>query len=286
MKNWDQEGDFEGIITETLMHFNYSDPEELEMARKFRDADLPFKLTDVPEITTANHKWTDEYILKHGYGDRAKGWRGFVTESYNQYLPKYTETKWNLETLGLPPGRWNDWTYPKWSQHADYADAVGLSYDQPHFQMQDFHIPENSFMKQDLPSFSSRTETFMYFNTSIYEGLKCRFSERGTVIPLHFDIAGRNMLGMIAGAKRYIMFPPTECSKLGTESNNVTAMPRGSWLNYGHFKYLNTENKENPMSKEERAWLEKASQARAVETVVKAGEVIFMVSFKFVVHGE
>ena len=51
------------------MHFNYSNPIEREYAAKFRDAELPFKLYDIPEITAVTHLWDDEYLQKQFYGD-------------------------------------------------------------------------------------------------------------------------------------------------------------------------------------------------------------------------
>ena len=49
------------------------------MARKFRDAELPFKLYGIPEVSAATKKWTDEYVAEQfdgrGYfrGGRQKG---------------------------------------------------------------------------------------------------------------------------------------------------------------------------------------------------------------------
>ena len=38
---------------------------ELEMSRKFRDVELPFKLYDIPELEAARVKWTDEYVASN-----------------------------------------------------------------------------------------------------------------------------------------------------------------------------------------------------------------------------
>jgi Cupin-like domain len=321
MEHWDQDEDFHGTITETLLHFNFSDPDELEMARKFRDAELPFKLTNVPELTAANLKWTDEYVSKqfdrevpprgylksffqsktssnHEKNDpdlQAKPASGLAQESPNHYFAFFTPPQWHVETMGLPPVRNNDWTYAKWAEHARYADAVRLAPDQPHFYWQsgvdkeERHGPKNewTFISRDLPSWSSPTPTFMVFDPKAQKGIQCRFGERGVVAATHYD-SGRNMVGMITGAKRYILSPPRACSKLGIFTHQKSPIFRHSLLNFGHLKYLNNnnndeeqrngDNEEGRMSKEERAWLERASQAQAVETVLKAGEVLYIVS--------
>ena len=49
-------------FVERLQHFDYNDPEQVAMALKFRDAELPFKVYNVPEVVAAGKKWTDEYV--------------------------------------------------------------------------------------------------------------------------------------------------------------------------------------------------------------------------------
>ena len=60
---WPQDEDHpSAIIHETLQHFNYSNPAERDAARRFREAKLPFKLYDIPEVDAAALKWTDAYV--------------------------------------------------------------------------------------------------------------------------------------------------------------------------------------------------------------------------------
>lgn len=81
---------------------------------------------------------------------------------------------------------------------------------------------------------------------------------------------------MIKGAKRYILSPPKACSKLGIVPEKKHPIFRHSLLNFGHIKYLQDAGRGQGMSKEERKWLERASTAPAVETVLKAGEVLYV----------
>ena len=285
MDHWDQDEDFEGTITETLLHFNFSDPKELEMARKFRDADLPFKLFDVPEVQAANLKWTDEYLSKHfDIEGRANG---HTSESPNHYFAFYNMQKWNTEIHGLAPTRKINWNYRRWCQHAHYADAKRLSPDQPHFYWQSgvdqserfLDHDQQSFISRDLPSWSSTTGNFIVFHPEEHKGIQCRFGERGVVAATHYD-GGRNMIAMLTGAKRYILSPPTACGNLGIFTSRESPIYRHSLLNFGHIKYLKDneahDNGDSSMSAEERRWLERASQAGAVETVLKAGEVLYI----------
>lgn len=215
MKVWDQDADYEGVITETLQHFNYSDPDELAMAEHFRDAQLPFKVYNVPEISQATLRWTDEYVA-HNFAEQKLN--AYAQESPDHFFAFYTRPKWTVGTMGLAPTRKNNWSFSQWAQHARYADAARLEPDQPHFYYQagvergDRHSADssagtNSFISQDLPSFSSSEANFLLFHPESQKGIQCRFGERGVVAATHYD-AGRNMVAMISGAKRYILSPP------------------------------------------------------------------------------
>ena len=231
---------------------------------------------------------------------------GGSQESPNNFFAFFVGPLWDIETMGLPPTRNNNWDYNKWSKHAQYADTVSLPATFPHFYWQSGADPnerhkaveDQCFISQDLPSFNSLTENFFVFHPEYQKGIQCRFGERGVVAATHYD-GGRNMIGMIHGAKRYILSPPNQCSKLGIFTSKQSSIFRHSLLNFGHILYLNhtttttkatpttttTENggdggrssssttpNKSTMSKEETAWLERAGSSLAIETVLKAGE--------------
>eukprot|EP00980_Cylindrotheca_fusiformis_P010249 scaffold2277_cov137-Cylindrotheca_fusiformis.AAC.4 len=290
MENWPQD-DIDHPPTpleEVLIHFDYNKEEDVEAARKFRDAKLPFKFINVPEVVAAGEKWTDEYVNRQFSGGQIgreyKRANGNCQESINNFFAFFNKDAWDIEEYGLAPTRNNDWSFEKWAEHAKYADAHGLSPNQPHFYWQagvdkeERHMPESkwTFISKDLPSFSSPKETFFVFNPEAQKGIQCRFGERGVTAATHFD-AGRNMIAMVTGAKRYILSPPRECSKLGIVPIRGNAMFRHSMLNYGHINYM--DNPEIP--DDEKEWLEVSSRAMALETVLKAGEVLYIPSHWF-----
>ena len=64
LQDWDQ-NNFDNPpqpFQETLLHFDYSDEHQREIAKKYRDLEIPFKLYNVPELQAASLKWTDEYV--------------------------------------------------------------------------------------------------------------------------------------------------------------------------------------------------------------------------------
>jgi hypothetical protein len=342
MKDWPQNEDWPGAhqrpIPEGLYHFNYSNPLELEMARRFRDSELPFKLYDIPEVKQATTKWTDEYVSGNFHGRglfRGSGpprAQGQCQESANNFFAFFQPNLWDVKTMGLPPVRNNDWSFSHFAKHAHYADAVALNASKPHFYWQS-GVPRDerlkptsewTFISRDLPSFSSPTETFFVFNPESQKGIQCRFGERGVVAATHYD-SGRNMIAMVTGAKRYILAPPKECPKLGIVPWKFNAVFRHSLLNFGHINYMDQQplasereehelddgeqaQEESPpgaetndkgngqshkerhrawsgerMSRVEKEWLETAASSKAIETVLKAGEVLYIPSQWYVV---
>jgi hypothetical protein len=76
-----------------------------------------------------------------------------------------------------------------------------------------------------LPSFSSPDPPFIFLripknNKAFNVGL---LGERGVTAATHFD-AGKNMVGMITGAKRYVLSPPNQCQHLGIETRRGNAI--------------------------------------------------------------
>jgi len=282
-------------FVEQLLHFDYSNPAEMAVAVKFRDLELPFKVYNVPELDAANLKWTDSYIAKHmnrpsqPRKDKPNHYlaHGNAYESADNFLAFFDKNLWNVETMGPPPTLDNDWNFETWAKHARYADQVQLPPTEPHYYWQvavekeERNSPKYTwtFISKDLPSFSNPEPTFFGFNPPEQKGIQCRFGERGIAAANHYD-TGRNMVAMIAGAKRYILAPPKECSKLAIVIPRKHPAHMFSLLNWGHISLLD-DPKVMSMPEQERGWLERARETLAIETVLKAGEVLYIPSFWF-----
>jgi hypothetical protein len=101
---------------ETLIHFDFQNATELQAARKFREAKVPFKLVNIPEVIKAGVKWTDEYLHLHfdstsssfvsgvvgGLFSKPKittdipPASGMCQESPNNFFAFYTPGQWNV----------------------------------------------------------------------------------------------------------------------------------------------------------------------------------------------
>jgi hypothetical protein len=102
MKEWNHDEDNLGTIRESLQHFNYSDPIQLAMAVRYREAEVPFKLYDVPEVREASRKWTDQYVAA---GFMSPAASGHAQESPNNYFAFFVPRNWVVNSLGLVPVR-------------------------------------------------------------------------------------------------------------------------------------------------------------------------------------
>jgi len=279
-------------LIETLQHFDFLDPEQVQAATKYRDLELPFKVYNVPEVVAANSKWTDEYLAAHFNGDNddddAPESRGSCSESVDSFFAFHRANLWNVDLLGPPPGLDLDWSFDKWAKHSVYADEVGLPAYQKHYYFQGGvpreerhqHKSHWTFVSRDLPSFSSPQPTFFGFNPPEQKGIQCRFGERGVTAATHYD-GGRNMIAMITGAKRYILSPPIACPSLGLITSRKHPSYRHSMLNFGRITLLNVKGARAKMSDREKEWLKIAADAPTLSTVLKAGEVLYVPSHWF-----
>eukprot|EP00979_Chaetoceros_neogracilis_P017335 scaffold10203_cov272-Chaetoceros_neogracile.AAC.34 len=306
LKRWPQNDIDEppSPLQEQLQHFDFTDPEQLKMAKRYRNLEFPFKLTNVPELLSANSKWTDEYLSYH-FDRNRKGLRnanrkefnqqyghippsdGHCQESIDSFFAFFTPRQWDVKTFGQTPTKDTDLTFAKWAKHARYADSVGLNATEPHYYWQagasanERKITEEDWtmISVDLPSFSDLNPNFISFNPAESKGIQCRFGERGLTAATHYD-GGRNMVGMITGAKRYILAPPRECRKLGIVTEKKHPTFRHSLLNFDHINILDDEESKT-MPQSEREWLELSRSSMAVDTVLKAGEILYIPSHWF-----
>mmetsp|Transcript_25869 Transcript_25869/g.59573 ORF Transcript_25869/g.59573 Transcript_25869/m.59573 type:complete len:425 (-) Transcript_25869:612-1886(-) len=148
-------------IEETLQHFDYRDPVQREAAFRYRDAELPFKVTHVPEILAAGRRWEmPAPSSDDGDGETDEPW-GTLRHTFDVKLKTGRNSEGrNLRTAGRimrtetsyfmysEPGPWNEtaaatdgvlgegtvlrrrpsrilenWSFRDWANHASRADA-------------------------------------------------------------------------------------------------------------------------------------------------------------------
>lgn len=252
-------------FSETLLHFNYSNPIERQMALEFREAELPFKVYDVPELKNTQNLWTDEYLTSE-------------FRSVSPHVEKSASNHfmyWNMRTSGRtknwkPPTEIvRDMKFPQWLELAKAADEKALGPDSAHFYFMTGSAKadrkrKSHFVARDLPMFSDPNHANFFISApEKNKGIQCRFGMRGVAAASHYD-CGKNMIALLKGSKRYIINPPHTCKRL-------SIIPDISHPSYRHSTV--------DWSNLEEAKASKFDQVDAIDTVVKAGEVLYLPSY-------
>lgn len=177
---------------ERLQHFNYSDPVERAMAEKYRNAEVPFKLYDIPGFSAVSRLWSDEYLLENMDSDSPH-----VEESDSNHF-MYWNTQHQAEGY-VPPTEIVDLSFKKWLSLAHRADEAKISSEAKHYYFMTGSPPRDrggNFISRDLKLFSTKTNNFFITDVKANKGIQCRFGMRGIIAEAHYD-SGRNMIAML-----------------------------------------------------------------------------------------
>ncbi len=252
---------------EHLQHFDFGNPYERAIAEKYRDMEIPFKIFNVTDFNDVSRKWSDAYLrenLKHA------GARAHVERSKNNHFMFWSYRGLRSGARGgfTPPTEIMSFmTFNDWLPLARDADARKLDNASEHFYFMsgaDAHEHGRTFISRDLPLFSTEKNNFWITNTAANKGIQCRFGMRGVIAESHYD-SGKNMVAMLRGAKRYIVTPPWTCDRLGIISDTKHPSYRHSVIDW------------SDMAQAQKNF----NGVNAFDTVVRAGEVLYIPSFWF-----
>lgn len=249
---------------ETLMHFNYSNPVERAMAEKYRNAEIPFKVYDVPHFDETSEKWSDEYLSKV----LSKSGSNHVEKSKDNHFMYWALKGWReTDVEYVPPTEIiHDMNFDKWLSVAKEADATKMKNDSIHYYlMSSAPIGDKgkTFIARDLPLFTTSSPNFFISNPRSNKGIQCRFGMRGIIAEAHYD-SGRNMVAMLKGVKRYIINPPTACKQLAIITDIDHPSYRHSVIDWSDMKQAESHNFE---------------KIDAIDTLVRQGEVLYIPSY-------
>jgi hypothetical protein len=130
IENWNPDNpEIPVDFVETLQHFNYSDPVERAYAEKFRNAELPFKVYDVPELNSVIHKWNDDYLSSV----MEKNLR--VEKSKDNHFMYFKASPRKKFKDWAPPQEVLTLSFDNWLQRAKQADIEKLDHDAEHYYL-------------------------------------------------------------------------------------------------------------------------------------------------------
>lgn len=173
------------IFNETLQHFNYSNPEERAMAEQYRNAEVPFKLYDIPEFNQISERWTDQYLSNQM---KTHGTPHVEKSPTNHFM------YWNIRGHHMrdyvPPTEIVDMSFDQWLREARDADNNKITNTSTHYYFMTGALAgdhSKSFIARDLRLFSTRKNNFFITNVMANKGIQCRFSMRGIIAESHYD---------------------------------------------------------------------------------------------------
>ena len=251
------------VFRETLQHFNYSNRAERAMAEEYRNAELPFKVYNVPEFDRIANKWTDGYLSE----EFRKMGAVHVERSDNNHFMYWT-LKGGRDANGyVPPTEiLHDMNFDEWVEIAKAADLTRLANTTDHYYLMASSAPGDrgrSFIARDLKKFSTDKANFFITNTRANKGIQCRLAMRGVISEAHYD-SGRNSVLMLRGVKRYIINPPAACKSLKLIKDIDHPSYRHSVIDWS-----------DPGQAEAFGF----NHVDAIDTLVRAGEVLYIPSY-------
>lgn len=185
----------------TLCRFDYQT--EYDKALRYRDAEMPFVVYNIPEFDETVEKWNSEGYL----AEALEGGEYTTQVSKDNHFMYYRLSK-SLKPAGyIPPTRTERWSYDHWLHEARKSKNLSTDSEHYYFRVSDRDSP---IVRQDLTIFTSRESTLFMKEPEMSRGIHCRFGMRSVIAEAHFD-ASRNMVGLVSGTRRWILAHPREC---------------------------------------------------------------------------
>jgi oxalate decarboxylase/phosphoglucose isomerase-like protein (cupin superfamily) len=266
VSDWNpDEPDIPPTFREVLQHFDYGNPEERQMAERYRNAEIPFKLFNVTEFHDISLLWTDDY-LSHNLEDIRH--KAHIERSKNNHFMFWSSRGGHISNFKPPTEIMSKMNFDMWLQLARQADTEKWTNTTPHYYFMagaEPHEHGRTFISRDLKLFSTEKANFFITKIGRNKGIQCRFGMRGVIAESHYD-SGRNMIAVLKGAKRYILNPPESCDKLGIISDTRHPSYRHSVIDWSDI---------------DQATHHQFDLVHAIDTVIHAGEVLYIPSFWF-----
>jgi hypothetical protein len=203
-----------------VRRFSFLNPVDVELAFKYRQAEVPFVLYNIPPLEETTDKFSLDRLLRN-FGstprdvEKSKNNHFMYYKLKNEQQLRHSYPDWTPPQLDVPM------TFHRFLHSAQEAESAGthsgsvpLSY-LTISATEGFQTP---WIADALPYFSPKESLFVV-DTDEFNGINCRFGLRGVIAEAHYD-GHRNFVAMIRGRKRYMLLPPSECK-------NLHLLPRG-----------------------------------------------------------
>jgi len=238
-----------------LCVFDYSDDLDVERATKYRNAEVPFLVSNVPDVMRAAERW-------HRYPNYLElliGDEELKTEhSVNQHF-MYWKRRSHLPPGWLPPTDETKLTYNDWLHKAQTLRNDQVKHERWYFRLNAEYKGSHHYLYEELPLFVPRNNNFFMVNPKEQRGMNCRFGMKGVIAETHFD-SSRNFIALMGGQRRYILNHPKYCKNMQLYPQSH---PSGR---HTAVDWTNIDVKQFPTF----------AQGRINEVVLQAGDVLYL----------
>jgi hypothetical protein len=178
LRNWppDEPDTVPDKSYQSMRHFDYNS--ELVEATRYREAEVPFVITNVPAINSAVHKWTWDFLdgkigSQVGHIEKPTGSKGDGAFGNNHLM------FWNGGSSGeqrgyVAPTVSDSWSFHKWLQIA-LSGVDGT--DDPHYYIHFWgkKSGENPWIYERLKGAFAKTKSFFVPGPDKNRGVLCRY---------------------------------------------------------------------------------------------------------------
>jgi hypothetical protein len=211
--NWNTDStDIPAHHYDSICHFDHQNATQLAQAYRYRDADLPFIVFNIPELDEVVTKWSDIEYLKKLLGSRT-----FSAEKSKDNHFMY----WNKPRGGFKKtSEGKNWIEPTEHVPMQFQTWLDLAVrehnhsltEREHMYFRLNSLSDSKFLFDELPFFKPEKNLFLV-DPDQQRGIHCRFGMRSVAAEAHFD-AARNAVVQLGGLRRWIMTHPQECKNM------------------------------------------------------------------------
>jgi hypothetical protein len=176
LRNWspDEPSKIPDKLYQSMRHFDYHS--ELAEATKYREAEVPFVITNVPAINSAVHKWTWDFLdakvgQQPGRVEKSTGTKGDGAFG-NNHLMFWNGGGANMGRGYVAPTEGDQWTFHKWLQKA----LAPTTTTDPHYYIHFWgkKTGENPWIYDRLKGAFAKKKSFFVPGPDKNRGVLCR----------------------------------------------------------------------------------------------------------------
>lgn len=257
---------------------------EQHKAERYRELELPFVVTNHPEVLRAAERWTTPGYLERVLGDTAQRNEHSTNTNHLMFWRTYHLNAQSIPKDWKAPTEMVELTYADWLTKAQameqqsgadhtqrdhwYFRLNGGGYNAKDPQAKS-HPQNNPVLFHELPMFIPEQANFFLVEPTKGHGINCRFGMKGAIAEAHFDPT-RNFILVLGGQRRYILTHPDQCE-------NLELYP----LKHPSGRHSRVDWSVPPPLDTERPF----GRARAQEVVLQAGDALYLPTswFHFIV---